>query len=137
MALFDIFGKKDVTKDLTKRVPFSLSTEFTPYRLYAGKKSASTLTVDLRNATKEVMLTSLVIELPNKIGFDDMMIAKEREMRLGQIAPSEEKEVRVNLHNSLDADKGEYTILLTAIAHYRDYGHVMNAVKKRITLQVV
>lgn len=137
MALFDIFGKKDVSKDLTKRLPFVVATEFLPYKLYAGKKSATTLFVRLRNATNEVVLTSLVVELPNKISFDDVMIAREREMRLGAIAPSEEKEVRLNLHNSLDADKGEYTIILSAIAHYRDYGHVMNAVKKRIPLQVV
>lgn len=122
---------------MTKRIPFVVATEFVPYKLYAGKKSATTLSITLRNATKEVVLTSLAVELPNKIGFDDMTLAREREMRLGEIAPNTEKEVRINLHNSLDADKGEYTILLTAMAHYRDYGHVMNAIKKRIALQVV
>ena len=37
----------------------------------------------------------------------------------------------------IKTDPGEYTVTLTAMAHYRDYGHVINAVKKRTTLSVV
>lgn len=137
MALFNIFGKRDVSKDITKKAPYVIATEFIPYRLYSGKKSSTTLYVKLRNATNEVLLTSLVVELPNKIGFDEPAIAKERETRIGEMVPGLEKNVAFNLRNSLDADKGEYTLTVTAIAHYRDYGHVMNAIKKRVPLQVV
>lgn len=136
VALLNIFGKRDVSKDITRKVPYVLSTEFTPYRLYSGKKSGTTMYVRLRNATNEVLLTSLVVELPNKIGFDEIGIAKERETRIGEMAPQSEKDLSFNLRNSVDADKGEYTLTVTAIAHYRDYGHVMNAIKKRVTLQV-
>ncbi len=136
MALFDLFGKRDSSKDLTKRVPYVVSTEFMPYRLYTGKKSTTTMSIRLKNATNDVLLTSLVVELPNKIGFEEIGLAKEREIRLGELAPSEEKELSFSLRNSIDADKGEYTLSVTAIAHYRDYGHVMNAVKKHVVLKV-
>jgi hypothetical protein len=43
----------------------------------------------------------------------------------------------MDVFNSLNADAGDYTMTLTAIAHYRDYAHVLNAVKKRTTLSVV
>ncbi len=137
LALFNIFGKRDVSKELGKRYPFLLSTEWVPYKLYAGKKSASTLFVRLKNLTGEVLLTSLVIELPNKISFDDMGLAKERELRIGELGSGEEKELKFNVYNSLDADRGSYTLTLTAIAHYRDYGRIMNILKKRVSIEVV
>ncbi len=137
MALFNIFGKRDVSKDIGKRSPFMVATEWMPYKLYAGKKSSSNLSIKVRNLTKEVLLTSLVVELPPKLGFDGMGLSKEREIRLGEIAPGEEKEAGIGVYNGLDADSGEYTLMLTAIAHYRDYGHVINAVRKRVDVEVV
>jgi uncharacterized membrane protein len=137
LALFNIFGKKDVRSDITKRSPFLVNTEWVPYKLYAKKKSSSTLFVRVKNLTNEVLLTSLVVELPNKLGFDEMNLAKQRELRVGELGPGEDREAKFNIYNSLDADRGEYTVTLTAIAHYRDYGHVMNAVKKRAPIEVV
>ena len=64
-------------------------------------------------------------------------MAKQREIRLGDLGPHTEKEIRFELFGGLNADAGEYTMMLTAIAHYRDYGHVINAVKKRMTVNVV
>ncbi len=136
VALLDIFGKRDVSKDLTKRVPYVLSTEFTPYRLYSGRKSSLTMYVRLKNVTNEVLLTSLVVELPNKIGFDEMAMNRARETRIGEMTPQSEKGFSFNVCNSAGADKGEYTLTVTAIAHYRDYGHVMNAIMKHVPLQV-
>lgn len=137
LALLDIFGKKDARKDLEKKYPFLVTTEWVPYKLYAKKRSSSTLYIRIKNLTKEVVLTSLALELPNKLGFEDMGLAKEREIRLGEIGVDEERELKFNISNSLDADKGEYTLVLAVMAHYRDYGHVMNMVRKRISVQVV
>jgi uncharacterized membrane protein len=137
MAIFNIFGKKDVSDDITKNVPYRLVTEWVPYKMYSGRKSTTTLKVKLKNMTKEVLLTSLVVELPNKLGFDEIGMSKQREIRMGELAPDEEKEVGLSVYNGTDADPGEYTVSLAAIAHYRDYGHIINAIKKRTTVQVV
>lgn len=137
MSIFNIFGKKDVRSDITKNMPYRLSTEMVPYKLYANKKSSAVLSIRLKNNTNEVLLTSLVVELPQKIGFDDIGISKQKEMRIGKMNPQEERILSLSLFNSIDADAGEYTISLTAIAHYLDYGHVINSVKKRTLVGVV
>ena len=137
VGIFNIFGKRDVSNDLTKNSPYRLSTELVPYKIYANKSSSASLMVKVKNMTDEILLTSVVAELPNQLGFDEVGVSKQREIRVGEIAPHDEKEVRFDVFGSVTSDPGEYTILLTAIAHYRDYGHVINAVKKRSTLNVV
>ena len=137
MAIFNIFGKKDVSEDITKSIPYRLVTDWVPYKLFSGRKSNVTLRVKLKNMTSEVLLTSLVVELPNKLSFDEIGMSKQREVRIGELAPSEEKEIGLSIYNGTDSDPGEYTVSLAAIAHYRDYGHIINAIKKRTTVQVV
>ncbi|MDE1856822.1 MAG: hypothetical protein KGH98_01920 [Candidatus Micrarchaeota archaeon] len=137
MAIFNLFGKKDVGNELVKNSPFRISTELVPYRLYANKKSSATLNLRIKNLTGEPLLTSVVVEVPEQLGFDNMNMGKQREVRMGEIAPGEEKNVGVELYNSIKADAGEYTLSITAMAHYRDYGHILNAVKKRTTVNVV
>jgi len=137
MAIFNIFGKKDSSSDLMKGLPYKLSYEWVPYKLYSDRKSSSSLFLRLKNLTKEILLTSIVVELPKQLSFDEIGVSKERELRLGDIQPDEEKEVRIDVFNGMNADPGDYTVLLTAIAHYRDYGHVINALKKRTTISVV
>jgi len=136
-GIFNIFGKRDVSDDLTKNAPYRISTEMVPYKLYANKSSSASLMVRVKNVSKEILLTSVVAELPTQLGFDEVGVSKQRELRVGELAPQEEKEVRFDLFSGINSDKGEYTLNLTAIAHYRDYGHVINAVKKRTTLNVV
>lgn len=110
---------------------------FFPYKLQSKKSSSATLIVKVKNVTKEVLLTSIVVEAPNQLGFDEMIMAKQRELRIGEMQPEESKEVKFPLYSSLKSDPGEYTLSLTAIAHYRDYGHVLNAVKKRVAVEIV
>ncbi|MGC8680052.1 MAG: hypothetical protein ACP5T6_01995 [Candidatus Micrarchaeia archaeon] len=137
MGIFNLFGKKDVSEDLTKGMPFKIATEWIPYRLYANKKSTATLVIKIKNMTKEVLLTSVVIELPKQLAFDNISIEKEKELRLGEISPEEEREIHTEVMTTLNSDPGEYTLSLTAIAHYRDYGHVINEVKRRVAVEVV
>ncbi len=136
MGLFDLFGKKDVS-ELTKNSPFRLATEWVPYSLESNKNNSSTLNVRIKNMTGEPLLTSVVVELPQYLGFEKLIMTKQREVRIGEMAPNEEREVGVEVFGGPKSDAGEYTVVLTAIAHYRDYGHVINAVKKRTTLRVV
>lgn len=137
MAIFNLFGKKDVSTELTKNSPYRIATEWTPYRLYANRKNSCTLSVRIKNVTAEPLLTSMVVELPQPLSFDQTGIAKQREVRIGEMAAGEEKELGVDVYGSVNSDPGDYTISLTAIAHYRDYGHIINAVKKRTSLEVV
>ncbi|MEM3884079.1 MAG: hypothetical protein QXT94_04060 [Methanothrix sp.] len=137
MALFNIFGKKDAASELTRSIPYRISTEFVPYKLYSNRKSQVSMFLKVKNATKEVLLTSVVMELPNQLGFDDMGMQKQKELRLGELKPMEEREMRLDIYNTMNADPGEYTVAITTISHYRDYGHVLNAVKKKTTLSVV
>jgi uncharacterized membrane protein len=136
-GIFNIFGKRDVSTDLTKNSPYKLSTELVPYKLYANKSSTASLMVRVKNVTNEILMTSVVAELPSQLGFDELGMSKQREIRLGELAPNEEKEVRFDVFSGVSSDPGEYTMMLTAIAHYRDYGHVINAVKKRTALNVI
>lgn len=137
MSLFNIFGKKDVSSELMKNPPYKLSVELVPYRLEAGKKSSAILYIHLANMTTEPVLTSVVIETPPQLGFDEMGIAKQKEIRIGSMNPREEKELRAEVFGGFNTEKGSYTLSLTAIMHYRDYGHVINAVKKRLMVNAV
>jgi len=137
MKIFNIFGKKDAASDLTSVPPYRLSAEMVPYKIYANRNSSATMVVKLANNTNEILLTSLVAELPSQLGFDELGVSKQKEVRIGEIAPHEEKELRLEVYGGLNSDPGEYTVALTAIAHYRDYGHVLNAVKKRTVVNVV
>lgn len=137
MSIFNIFGKKDVGSTLVNSAPYKLSTEWVPYKLYANRQNSTSLVVKLKNLSGEILLTSVVAELPKNLGFDEMRVSKQRELRIGKMAPSEEKEVRFDVFSDLSSDVGDYTVTVTAIAHYLDYGHVINAVKKRTTISVV
>ena len=137
VGLLNIFGKKDAASDIAKGPPFSLMTEFMPYKLYSKRSSSSTLRITVRNLTKEILLTSVVAEVPSQLSFDELMTSKQKEVRIGEIPPGESKDVRMNVYTSVGSDPGEYTMTLTTIAHYRDYGHVLNALKKRITVELI
>ncbi len=136
MGLFNLFGKKDAAGS-GAATTYSIATELVPYKLYAKKNSTATLEVKVTNLTKDVLLTSLTIETPAKIGFDEMIVSRQKDIKVGEMQPSENKEVKLNLFSSMASDPGDYTLQITATAHYRDYGHVLNMVKKRITISVV
>ncbi len=137
MKLFNLFGKKNVSDELSKAAPYRIITEFVPYKLYANRKSVSSLIIRLRNNTSEPLMTSLVIEVPKQLSMDEMGLLKSKEIRVGDIAPNEDKELKADIFGGTGTDNGEYTISVTAFAHYRDYGHVLNAMKKRTSIEVV
>lgn len=137
MGIFNLFGKRDVGSELTKNSPYKLATSWTPYRLYAKKNSTATLIVKVKNLTSEVLLTSLVVELPGQLAFEQIGLSKQREVRIGELQPGQEIERQMDVFSGLNTDSGQYTLNLTAMAHYRDYGHILNAVKKRVSIEVV
>jgi uncharacterized membrane protein len=137
MKMFSLFGKKDVSEELSKQAPYRIMTELVPYKLYANRKSSVMMLIKIKNMTSEPLLSSVVIELPKGISFDEMGLANSKEIRIGELAPNEEKEVKADIFSNSGTEKGEYTVVLTAFAHYRDYGHVLNAMKKRSIIEVV
>ncbi len=118
-------------------MPFTIKTEFVPYRLKSRESSTVTLNVGLKNITNEAVLGSLVIEVPRQLSFDMTGTAKQKEVRLGTIAPNAEKFSSIDIHGGLGTDKGTYTMTLTAFVHYRDYGHVLNEMRKRTVIEAV
>lgn len=137
MKILNLFGKRDVSADLEKPVPYKLAIEFLPYKLFANRRSSSSMFIKIRNMTQEPLMTSLVIDVPTQLSLDETGLTKTKEVRLGDIPSETEKECRIDVYSSSSTDKGEYTISLTAFAHYRDYAHVLNSMKKRTALNVV
>jgi len=137
MGIFDLFGKKDVATDLGKQLPFNINTEFVPYKLKANMRGSSTLIINLKNMTQEPVMSSVVVEVPDRVSLDTTGIAKQKEVRIGTLAPNENKEAKIEVYGGAGTDKGEYTITITAFIHYRDYAHVLNAMKKRTLIEAV
>ncbi len=137
MGLFDLFGKKDVSADLSARFPYAMKTEFVPYRLRSRERSSSMLVVNLRNLTKEPVMGSIVVSVPKQLSIDPTGISKEKEVKLGTLGPEEEKESRIEIFGDVGTESGEYTITITSFVHYRDYAHVLNSMRKRTILEVV
>jgi len=136
MGLFDIFGKKSVEEDLRKKYPFRISVNFVPYKLNANSKSSVQAQIKVKNLLSEPALTSVVVEVPKQLGLEETCISKEKEIRIGVLAPEEEKEIKCEIWSSNITDKGEYTITVSAFAHYLNYAYVITGVKKRALLRV-
>lgn len=136
MKILDLFGKKDSSGELSRTLPYRIMSEFVPYRLYANRKSSVLLLLRLKNLTAEPVLSSLVVELPKGLSLDETGISTAKELRLGTLAPGDEKESKIEVFGNAGTDRGEYTLAITAFIHYRDYGHVLNAMKKKALLEV-
>jgi uncharacterized membrane protein len=134
MSLFDLFRKKDAQKP---SVPYSLVMRMTPYRLYAHKSNSLVMSVSIKNLGEEQLLTSLSLDLPDMISMDKMEMVKTKEFKVGEIAPNETKELKVELFGGLNTDKGEYTLRVTVMSHFMDYSHVINSMKSTATIGVV
>ena len=137
MKILDLFGKKEAAQEVGRALPYRVTSELVPYRLYANRKGSSLLLIRLKNLTNEPVMSSIVVEVPKGLSLDSTGLSGAKELRMGTLAPGEEKEVRAEVHGDTGTDKGEYTLSITAFIHYRDYGHVLNAMKKKTLLEVV
>lgn len=135
MDIFGVFKKK--TDQAGAKLPYLVMTEWMPYRLYANQKGSASLMVKIKNVTNDTLLSSVSVELPKNLGFDPTSMSKLKEVKLGNIAPNEQKELHFDVYNSVGADKGKYSVDLTVMSHYRDYGHIIDSVKKPSPIEVV
>ncbi len=134
MTLFELFGKKPAP---TLSTPFDLSFSFHPLRISAYKPDYAEVTILLRNTSPEEQLTSLIISVPHGLGFEQTGLSQARELRLGFVKSGEEKRFKVNIYSNTRSRPGEYDVKMYAAAHYRNYGHVLNELRKNLTLRVV
>ena len=132
MGFLNLFVKRDVSRETI----YKLHCELHPMRLVAHKNEFAELDVVLENASDQEMLTSLVAVCPRTIGFDRTGLQQEREIRLGMLRPGEQKSQRIQLWSTQRTEPGEYKLKVFAISHYRDYGHVLNEVRKDLSLRV-
>jgi len=132
MAIFDLFGKKEVPREGL----YVIYTSLHPFRLYSHKSDFVELEVSLQNVYSAELLTSLVVVVPKGIGFEQSVLSQQREIRVGQMKPGEEKRFKIPIWASQRTDRGAYVLRVYAVSHYHDYGHVLNEAKKEVRLRV-
>ena len=134
MGIRDIlFGKKQVPP--FSAAIYSLSVSLHPLRLPARRPDYVKLDLTVRNAFDRPLLTSVVLRVPKELGFDQSAISHEREIRLGELAGGESKNMRVLLYGTSRTGPGTYKVEVFALSHYRDYSYVLNEVRKTVELR--
>lgn len=133
MALLDLFGKKPASDASVYDVEYSIH----PVRLRSHSSDYAQMEVRITNASAGDALTSCIIAVPKGLGFEGSGLSQQREIRLGLMRPGESKRVPVRLWANQRTQPGEYPVKIYVIAHYRDYGHVLNEVRKAFSLRAV
>ncbi len=133
MGLFELFGKKPVATDAI----YTLQTEIHPFRLNAYKNESVELITHVTNNLDKELLTSIVVVVQKPLSTDQTGLTQQRELRVGPLRPRETKRVTIPIWATHRAESGTYKIKVFAISHYRDYGHVLNEVRKILDLRVV
>ena len=131
MGLFDLFEKKPPAEPNV----YSLECGLHPFRLSAHKNDAVDLEIDLQNTADKELLTSVVVEVKKPVALDQTGLSNTREIRLGPLQPGERKKLKVAVYSNPRVAPGSYDVKVFAIEHYRDYGHVINEVKKTMSLR--
>ena len=133
MGIFELFGKKIAP---VAGQSFDVQYELHPLKLPANKADYLELEINLRNVTDTELLTSVVLAIPKQIGFEGSALSHEKEIRLGLLKPGELKHLKVNVYATQRTPKAIYPLMLYVISHYRDYGYVLNELKKRVDIRV-
>ena len=136
MGILDnLMGKKEAPA--REGLPFNVSTSLRPVRLNARKENCLELLVTVANASDAPLMMSMAVEVPKPLGFENVSIAKIKEIRIGELAAQAEKTVSFSLCANSQTPAGTYSALLTVSQHYRDYSHVLNYAKKSVEVRVV
>jgi uncharacterized membrane protein len=133
--LFDrLFGKKLLNSG---GPAYSLECELHPLRLQAHKPDYLDLEVAVSNQFDRELLTSIVIQVPRGLGFEQSALSQEREIRLGMLRPGESKRFKVPVWATQRTEPGHYPVRVHAISHFHDYGYVLNEVRREVGLRAV
>ncbi|MEM0437741.1 MAG: hypothetical protein QXU54_00395 [Candidatus Micrarchaeia archaeon] len=118
-------------------VPYDLKVELSPLRLKKGDERPVTMKIRVKNLEQQENLTSILVEIPSTVGFDKTGFVSRKEIRVGNIAPNEEKVFDVDLFSHQKTNTGSYVIRVIANKHYRGYSHVFANAVKEVTLRIV
>lgn len=118
--------------------PFKVVITFAPLRLSAMKKSNVRMIVKVTNLSDEPVMTSVDALLARValMGFDAACINKHTEVKVGDIAPGETKEVVIPIYGSNQLKEGNYPYKASVYAHYQDYTKVVTYVDKKGEIRV-
>lgn len=117
--------------------PFEMKVEFSPLRLKKGDERPLQMKVWLKNKEMEDVLASVVVDIPQSVGFDKTGIVFRKEIRIGKMLPNEEKVLLLDLFSHQKTVQGSFVVKVTANKHYRGFSHVIGSVSKEITLRIV
>lgn len=115
---------------------YALECDVHPFRLQAHKPDAVDLEIGVENTSGEPLLTSIIVTVPRALGTDPSALSHEREVRIGMMAPSEHRNLTVSIYSTQKSAPGTYDVRVHATAHYHDYGHILNQVRKLVELRV-
>jgi hypothetical protein len=136
MGILDgILGKKE--EPVHPGLPFAVLTSLRPVRLAARRENCLEVLTTIKNVTETPVMTSATLEIPRALGFDNISIAKIKEIRIGELAPHTEKTVSFQICANSQTLAATYLVMLTVNQHYRDYAHVQNYVKKKVEVRAV
>lgn len=138
MGILDgLLGKKQEGGSAVGRAKYAIGTSFQPVRLSAHSSNSVDLILALKNTGDGEALTSVRVEVPAALGFDNVGATKAREIRVGNLKPGEAKDARVTITGNSSTSPGNYRIALVISSHYRDYDHIVESFKKMVDLRVV
>ncbi|MEM4554409.1 MAG: hypothetical protein QXT25_00985 [Candidatus Anstonellaceae archaeon] len=133
--LEEIFGKGQ--EPAKPGLPFNFSTSLRPMRLDARKENCIEVIVSVTNVSDKQFLASASLEIPKALGFENAILAKMKEIRLGEIEPGKTKTASFSVCASTQTAPGTYALVLTINQHYRDYSHILNYAKKTVEVRAV
>lgn len=116
---------------------YSLDYNFHPFRMNANKNESIRLNMKIKNESQKELLTSVIVRLPEGLGFDNSGISKAKELRMGELEPGEIRDVKVDIFGNYRTSPGNYNLILECVSNYRTYGYEMEKIKKNVLLRVV
>lgn len=134
MGLLEMFGRKPAAEP---KAAYTIATTISPLRLTAHRTEEAEIAVELTNNASEARLTSLIVALPKGISFDQIGLEAAREIRLGELAPSQSRTLNLKVWGGQRTEPGSYTIAITALGHFRKYSYISSKTKKLLVLRVV
>lgn len=138
MGIFDsIKGLVSTAEEKKSAVPFALTTTFTPFRLTAKKNDNVDLNIDIENIYGADALASITVTVARGLGTDSTLLNREKTVKLETMKNGESRRVPVQIYSASLTKPGTYKIRVEAFAHYRDYRHIENSVKKIVEVRVV
>ena len=137
MGMLDELLGKEEEKPIKAGLPFNITTSLRPVRLNARKDNCLEVLVTIKNVTDAPVMASVSAEVPKSLGFENVGLAKIKEIRIGELPAHKEKTLSFSVCANFQTAPGNYSVLVTVNHHYRDYSHVLNYAKKTVEVRAV